>query len=156
MGCQNLRVAPSRCRLFWMSAEVLCLQEPGLGPPPTTTLWCPHQGRAVCTKATVGNKEGSVWSPGVSLKLFVVFVFQGGRCLLLGSKLSCGLGGTEGWEVGSWERVVHTSYQGNFMSSLAWKQRTTSGSFISMKSETDQPDEVLLDKVFLAWWQRME
>ena len=149
MGRQNLRVAPSRCRLLWMSAEVLCLQEPGLGPPPTTTLWCPHQGRAVCMTATAGNKEGSVWS----LKLFVGFVFQRGRCLLLGSTLSCGLGGTEGREVGSWERVLHTSYQGNFMSSLAWKQRTTSGT--DEMGNSDQRDEVLLDKVFLAWWQRM-
>ena len=91
-----------------MSAEVLCLEEPGLGPPPTTTLWCLHQGRAVSMKATAGNKEGSVWSLGISLKLFVVFVLQGGRCLLRGSKLSCGLGGVEGWEMGSWERVIHT------------------------------------------------
>ena len=108
MGCQNQRVALSRCRLFWMSAEVLCLEEPGLGPPPTTTLWCPHQGRAVSMKATAGNKEGSVWSLGISLKLSVVFVLQGGRCLLRGSKLSCGLGGVEGWEVGSLERVIRT------------------------------------------------
>lgn len=154
MGHQDPRVALSWCRLFWMSAEVLCLEELGLDPLLTTTLWCPHQGRAVSMKATAGNKEGSVWSPGISLKLFMVFVLQGGGCLLLGSTLSCGLGGAEGWEVGSWEHVVHTSYQGNFMSPLAWKHRTTSGT--DAMGNSDQRDEVLLDKVLLAWWQRTE
>lgn len=74
-----------------MSAEVLCLEESGAGPLPTTTVWCLRQGRAVSVKLAAGNNEGSVWSVGISLKMSMVFVSQGCGCLLLVSKLSCGL-----------------------------------------------------------------